>query len=52
MSYHLSFFIYFTPLYISLIYGVFLNKVLHAFDDYIFFLRYMDDLSFFYFKLQ
>jgi hypothetical protein len=33
MSYHLSLFIFFTPLYISLIYGVFLNKALQVFDD-------------------
>jgi hypothetical protein len=33
MSCHFSFFIYFTPLYISLIYGAFLNKALQVFDD-------------------
>jgi hypothetical protein len=33
MSYHFSLFLYFIPLYISLIYGVFLNKALQVFDD-------------------
>jgi len=33
MSCHLSLFLYFIHLYISLIYGVFFNKALHVFDD-------------------
>jgi len=32
-GYNFSLFLYFNPLYISLIYGVFLNKALHVFDD-------------------
>jgi hypothetical protein len=34
MSYHFSIFLYFTPLYISLTYDVFLNKDLHVFNNY------------------
>jgi hypothetical protein len=33
MSYHFSLFLYFIPLYISLIYSVFLDKVLHVLDE-------------------
>jgi hypothetical protein len=33
MSCHFSLFLYFIPLYISLIYGVFLNKAFQVFDD-------------------
>jgi hypothetical protein len=33
MSYHFTFFLYFIPLYIFLIYGVFLNNVLQVFYD-------------------
>jgi hypothetical protein len=34
MSCHFSLFFYFTPLYISLIYGVFLNTALQVFDEF------------------
>jgi hypothetical protein len=34
-SCHFSLFLYFTPLYISLIYGVFLNKALQVFDEFL-----------------
>jgi len=33
MSYHFTLFLYFAHLYISLIYGVFLNKILQVFYD-------------------